>query len=156
MGGLLVTSILSGQLISRFGRYRPFPIAGTAIMTVAVFRSTLFRQIGGSIGVSAFGAIFANRLGGELAAKFPPGTHIPTAANPEVVKHLPAAIHTPYIQAFASALQPVFLTATGVALLAFLLSWLLRELALRSTTATSGAGAPVAGPKAAVTARPRP
>jgi EmrB/QacA subfamily drug resistance transporter len=36
MGGLLVTSIVSGNLISRFGRYRPFPIAGTAVMTGAL------------------------------------------------------------------------------------------------------------------------
>ena len=32
MAGLLLTSISSGQIISRTGRYRPFPIAGTAIM----------------------------------------------------------------------------------------------------------------------------
>jgi EmrB/QacA subfamily drug resistance transporter len=32
MGGLLLTSIASGQLISRTGRYKPFPVAGTAIM----------------------------------------------------------------------------------------------------------------------------
>jgi EmrB/QacA subfamily drug resistance transporter len=37
MGGLLLTSIVSGQLISRTGRYRPFPIAGTAIMVVGLF-----------------------------------------------------------------------------------------------------------------------
>ena len=37
MAGLLVTSILSGQLISKLGRYRYFPIAGTAIMAVALF-----------------------------------------------------------------------------------------------------------------------
>lgn len=37
MGGLLFTSILSGRLISRTGRYRPFPIAGTAIATVGLF-----------------------------------------------------------------------------------------------------------------------
>ena len=36
MGGLLITSIGSGQLISRTGRYRPFPIAGTAIMVVGL------------------------------------------------------------------------------------------------------------------------
>ncbi len=36
MAGLLVTSIVSGNLISRFGRYRPFPIIGTAVMTVAL------------------------------------------------------------------------------------------------------------------------
>ena len=34
MAGMLITSIGSGQAISRFGRYKPFPIAGTAIMAV--------------------------------------------------------------------------------------------------------------------------
>jgi MFS family permease len=36
MGGLLITSITSGQLISRTGRYKPYPIAGTAIMVVGL------------------------------------------------------------------------------------------------------------------------
>jgi EmrB/QacA subfamily drug resistance transporter len=36
MGGLLITSIASGQLISRTGKYKPFPIAGTAIMVVGL------------------------------------------------------------------------------------------------------------------------
>ncbi|HSO98059.1 MAG TPA: MFS transporter [Solirubrobacteraceae bacterium] len=34
MAGMLVTSIGSGQLIARIGRYKPFPIAGTALMAV--------------------------------------------------------------------------------------------------------------------------
>jgi EmrB/QacA subfamily drug resistance transporter len=37
MGGMLVTSIASGQLISRWGRYRLFPILGTAVMSVGLF-----------------------------------------------------------------------------------------------------------------------
>ncbi|MGZ4178617.1 MAG: MFS transporter [Solirubrobacteraceae bacterium] len=37
MAGLLITSIASGQLISRTGRYRAFPIAGTATMVVGLF-----------------------------------------------------------------------------------------------------------------------
>jgi EmrB/QacA subfamily drug resistance transporter len=36
MGGMLTTSILSGQLISRLGRFRVFPIVGTAVMTVGL------------------------------------------------------------------------------------------------------------------------
>jgi EmrB/QacA subfamily drug resistance transporter len=36
MGGLLLTSIGSGQIISRTGRYKPYPIAGTAIMVVGL------------------------------------------------------------------------------------------------------------------------
>ncbi len=36
MAGVLVTSIASGRIISRIGRYRLFPIAGTAVMTVGL------------------------------------------------------------------------------------------------------------------------
>ncbi|MFL5510568.1 MAG: DHA2 family efflux MFS transporter permease subunit [Gemmatimonadaceae bacterium] len=37
MGGMLFTSIGSGQLISRTGHYKIFPIIGTAIMTAGLF-----------------------------------------------------------------------------------------------------------------------
>jgi EmrB/QacA subfamily drug resistance transporter len=36
MGGMLVTSILSGQIISRTGRYKVFPIAGMALITAGL------------------------------------------------------------------------------------------------------------------------
>jgi EmrB/QacA subfamily drug resistance transporter len=36
MLGLLITSILSGQLITRTGRYKPFPIVGSAVMFVGL------------------------------------------------------------------------------------------------------------------------
>jgi len=36
MAGVLVMSVLSGQVISRVGRYRAFPIAGTALMSVGL------------------------------------------------------------------------------------------------------------------------
>jgi len=36
MGGVLVTSIASGQIISRTGRFRVFPIVGTAVMTLGL------------------------------------------------------------------------------------------------------------------------
>jgi len=41
MAGLLITSIGSGQIISRTGKYRFFPIAGTAVMTVGLFLLSL-------------------------------------------------------------------------------------------------------------------
>ncbi len=41
MLGLLVTSIASGQVIARTGRYRAFPIVGTAIMAVALYLLSL-------------------------------------------------------------------------------------------------------------------
>src|SRR5581483_5166104 len=129
MLGVLTTSIVSGNLITKFGRYRVFPIVGTATATVGLYLlsrlgaatptgiaardmlivglgiglvmqvlvlaaqnavahrllgvatsvSTMSRQIGGTIGVAVFGAIFSNRLGHELAGRLP-GAHIPTTA----------------------------------------------------------------------------
>jgi MFS family permease len=183
MGGLLITSIVSGQLISKFGRYRPFPIAGTAVMTagmvlltrlnvhtttletsvymvvlglglgmvmqvlviavqnavtyknigVATSGSILFRQVGGSVGIAIFGAIFANRLRANLA-KALPGVHVPTSPTPTIVRHLPPEVHAKYVGAFSAALHPVFLTAAGLAILSFVLTWFLREVPLRKTT----------------------
>jgi EmrB/QacA subfamily drug resistance transporter len=37
MGGLLITSIASGQVITRTGHYKPFPIAGTAVMALGLY-----------------------------------------------------------------------------------------------------------------------
>ncbi|MBV9524243.1 MAG: MFS transporter [Candidatus Dormibacteraeota bacterium] len=43
MGGVLLTSIVSGQLISRTGRYKVFPIAGTALMALGLFLLSTMR-----------------------------------------------------------------------------------------------------------------
>jgi EmrB/QacA subfamily drug resistance transporter len=107
---------------------------------VATSGSTLFRQIGGSIGVAVFGAIFANQLTHDLAARLPAGVHGPATPSPAAIKELPAAAHAAYATAITDALHPVFLTAAGCAALAFLLTWLLPELPLRAT-----AGAPAVG-----------
>ncbi|HEY2371953.1 MAG TPA: MDR family MFS transporter [Gaiellaceae bacterium] len=181
MAGLLVTSIVSGRLISRWGKYRPFPIIGTAVMAVGMFLlsqlhlsttelytslsmlvlglglgmvmqvlvlavqnavdyrnmgvatsgSILFRQIGGSIGIAIFGAIFTNELAGNL--KLPPGVHATTTVSPAAIRHLPAAARLAYQQAVADSLRPVFVVAAFVSVFAFLLTWLLREVPLRST-----------------------
>ena len=37
MGGLLAASILSGRAITRIGRYKVFPIVGTAVTTLGLF-----------------------------------------------------------------------------------------------------------------------
>jgi EmrB/QacA subfamily drug resistance transporter len=105
-----------------------------AYLGVATSGSTLFRQIGGSIGVAIFGAIFANRLANNLAATLPAGARAPASPNPAALRHLPPAIHAAYATAITDALRPVFLTAAAAAVLAFLLTWLLREVPLRTTT----------------------
>ena len=184
MAGLLFTSIVGGQIISRTGRYRPFPIIGTAVaaigmallsllnvhtstlttslyvfvigfglgmvmqvlvlavqnavqpsvMGVATSGSIMFRQIGGSVGIAAFGAIFSNKLRVELAKTLPPGVHGPSSATPKAVNALPPHVHTLYIHAFSNALHPVFLVGAVISGLAFVLSWFLQEVPLRKTT----------------------
>ena len=189
LAGLLLTSITTGQLVSRWGRYRIFPIIGTATMTlglyllshltvttgtalsslymfvlgvglgasiqvlviavqnavdysdlgVATSGATFFRSIGGSFGVAVFGAVFINRLAHNITANLhgralPPGITISSGASPAVIDRLPAALHTAFIAGYAASLQRVFLIATPIGALAFLLSWTLKEVPLRTTT----------------------
>jgi hypothetical protein len=51
------------------------------------------------------------------------------------------------VHAVAAALQPVFLTATGIAFIAFALTWLLREQPLRTTTSGAAAAVAAGGPQ---------
>ncbi len=107
---------------------------------VATSGSTLFRQVGGSFGVAIFGAIFANQLANNLAEKLPADASILASPNPSALKRLPAAIHAVYVNAIADALHPVFLAASGAAVLAFALTWFLREVPLRATTQAPDVG----------------
>ena len=119
------------------------------LLGVATSGSTLFRQVGGSIGVAIFGAIFAHELSVQLDSAFPPGTPRPTAASPELVERLPDALHSAYVSAFAASLRPVFAAAAGVAVLAFVLSWLLAEAPLRKSVAAEGVAEHFATPREA-------
>jgi EmrB/QacA subfamily drug resistance transporter len=49
MAGLLATSIGTGQLISRWGRYKVFPIAGTAVMTIGLFLLSRLEPTSGTL-----------------------------------------------------------------------------------------------------------
>ena len=196
MLGLLVTSVVSGQLISRWGKYRIFPIIGTAVITVgmillsrlgvstslwmaalamvvlglglgmvmqvlvlavqnavdykflgvATSGSTMFRSIGGSIGVSLFGAIFANRLHTELAHRFGQNVHLPVATAPAAIRALPPAVRNSYAHALTAALSPVFFVAALISSVAFVLALLLPDVPLRQTSAAEGIGETFATP----------
>jgi EmrB/QacA subfamily drug resistance transporter len=197
MAGVLVASIGSGQLISRMGRYRVFPIVGTALMTVALALlsrleadtsivvvgtymlllglglglvmqvlvlavqnsvdyanlgvatsgATLFRTVGGSLGVSLFGAIFANQLATNLFERVPPGASVPQATDPATIAALDPVLHTAYVEAFAASIRPVFLAAACISLFAFVLTWFLVELPLRRTVEAEGIGESFASPR---------
>ncbi len=199
VGGVLVASIGSGQLITKFGRYKLFPIIGTALMVVgllllsrigvgtskltadlfmavlglglgfvmqvlilavqnavdyanlgvATSTATLFRTMGGTIGVPIFGAIFANQLASNLADKLPPGTsgQVPPHLGPGQIDALPPFIHEPFIEAYAAAIRPIFLIAAGIAVIGFALTWLLEERPLRETVTDQGLGDTFAAPR---------
>jgi DNA-binding MarR family transcriptional regulator len=103
--------------------------------------TTFFRSIGGSFGTATFGAVFSNVLAADLAAALhglalPPGLTAASGASPAVLERLPAAVHAGYISGYATALQTVFLVGVPFGALAFLLSWTLKDVPLRTTTGT--------------------
>jgi EmrB/QacA subfamily drug resistance transporter len=101
------------------------------LIGVATSSATLFRQIGGSIGVAAFGAIFTNVLQSRLMAAIPAGTLLPQHLNADAIHQLPVALRNDYLQAFGSAIHSVYIISAGVAIFAFLLSLLLKDVPLR-------------------------
>ena len=60
---------------------------------------------------------------------------LPKTANPEAVEAPAAGDPRIYISAIASSLRPVFLVAACIAVLAFALTWLLRDVPLRTKSA---------------------
>jgi len=179
MLGSTVTSMLAGQVTTRTGRYKIFPILGGGLMAVAMYLLTgldtgtsratsaiyyvvlglglgflmqmvsliaqnsveqrdmgvassarmFFQQIGASLGVAAFGAIFARRLTASLAAATGPSVHISTSGgqlDPATVNSLPAQVKHDVFFAIAHAIQYVFIWAVPAAVLVFVLAWFIK------------------------------
>jgi MFS family permease len=188
VAGMLLTFIVSGRLVTRTGRYKVFPIAGSAVLTVglallsrlgphtsfstcalymvvvglglglvmqvlvvavqnavpysqmgvATSTATFFRTIGGAFGVSALGAVFNSRLLHQLtthatAAQLTLLHGGNVAANPAQINHLPTAQRIVFVDAFSHALQTVFVVAVPFTLLACVLSFIMKEIPLRTT-----------------------
>jgi EmrB/QacA subfamily drug resistance transporter len=66
MAGLLITSVGSGLLISRYGRYKLFPILGTAVMTIGLLLLSRMGAGTGTLLSSAYMFVFGVGLGGVL------------------------------------------------------------------------------------------
>ncbi len=187
--GMLISSTASGQIVSRTGRWKVFPIAGTAVtaigllllhqlhrtsstwemsvyffvfgaglglvmqvlvlvvqnavsyadLGVATSGATFFRSIGAAFGVAIFGTVFTNQLDDELATSLA-GVTLPAdagtaqlEADPRAIGALPPDLRPRVLDAYATAITDVFLYAVPVVLIAFLLSWFLREDKLRAS-----------------------
>jgi EmrB/QacA subfamily drug resistance transporter len=188
IGGMLLTFISSGRIVTRTGRYKMFPILGTGVLSVglilltqlgphtpygevAVFMfitglgiglvmqvlvvavqnavphsalgvatatSTFFRTIGGAFGVAVLGTVFASRLLSQLrlhatSAELRLVSGSSVTVNPAQIDHLPPAQRTFVVGAFSHSVETAFLVAVPFVVLGFVLSWLVKEIPLRTT-----------------------
>ncbi len=63
MGGMLGAAILSGRLVTRWGRYRMFPIVGTALMTLGAYLMSLIGEHTGAWVMAGYMVVFGVGLG---------------------------------------------------------------------------------------------
>ncbi|MFD0361846.1 MDR family MFS transporter [Nocardia sp. GCM10030253] len=213
--GLMTGSVVSGQLISRTGRYRAFPLIGASMLTLGLFllhfldadsplwlvmifmactgfglgnlmqpltlavqnalppkdmgvstaAATFFRQIGGTLGVAVFLSILFAQLTPNISTEMKSAATDPTfqhavvegarSNNPadaalakgllaqdtsaagdvlkdsSIIQQLNPDLARPFKVGFAESMSTVFLTATGVALLALILVLFWKEVPLR-------------------------
>jgi EmrB/QacA subfamily drug resistance transporter len=182
---MMAVSMVAGRITTSSGKYKVFPIAGGALITVGLFllstmgvhtsrftsglfmavlgaglgcimqttmlvaqnsvemkdigvgssSATLFRTIGGSFGVSLFGALFSHKVqhGMESAAGVK-GSAVTTSGaqlDPATIAKFPPALKDAYFHAVASGTHIVFLWGTVVGVLGFIAAWFLVETPLR-------------------------
>ncbi|MFD7663226.1 MFS transporter [Streptomyces sp. NPDC059788] len=220
IGGLFISSTVSGQVITKTGRWKAWLVSGGALLTaglgllgtirydteywhMAIFMAlmglgigmmmqnlvlctqnqvdpkdlgsassvvTFFRSLGGAVGVSALGAVLANRvthyvkdgvqeLGPQAAAKFAQNGTGGGGGIPDL-DALPAPFRTIMESAYGHGVGDVFLYAAPCALLAFLVTLFIKEVALKTQGGLSQSAAPAAAPAAtgaaAVAPQPQP
>ena len=97
---------------------------------VATASANMFRLIGGSLGTSAFGAMFAAGMASRVAEVLPGEAVSIGSLDAAAVAALPPDVQGEVLSAFARSLQPVFLVAAALAALAFAISFALRETTL--------------------------
>lgn len=103
---------------------------------VASSASTFFRSIGGSFGVSLFGAVFNNHLTSSLTDKLGPalGDKLATGGgqfNPAAMEQLPPNVRLGFLESLASSISSVFWWAILFAVLVPLIAAFIQEIPLR-------------------------
>ncbi|MEA2273717.1 MAG: hypothetical protein QOI98_2425, partial [Solirubrobacteraceae bacterium] len=173
MLGLLVASIVSGQVIARTGRYKAFPIAGTALVVVGLVLMTGLDESTGTIAAGLYMLVLGTGLGlvmqvlilavqnsvsySDLGVATSGATLFRSIGGSLGTAILGAifstrlnsevAAHASQKAAFTGALTTVFTVAAGVALVAFALSWLIEERPLRQTVESPGLDDVFAAPR---------
>ncbi|MFE1762928.1 MFS transporter [Streptomyces angustmyceticus] len=192
IGGLFISSTVSGQIITKTGKWKAWLVSGGVLVTaglgllgtirydteywhIAIFMAlmglgigmmmqnlvlatqnqvapedlgsassvvTFFRSLGGAVGVSALGAVLANRvthyvkdglaeLGPKAAKAAAHGAGNSGGGIPDL-DSLPAPLRTVMESAYGHGVGDVFLYAAPCALLAFLFTLFIKEVALKT------------------------
>ncbi len=181
----VVFSIGGGQVISRTGHYKAFPIVGTALLGIglalfstmgldtpigvtalymvvlgagmgclmqttnliaqnsvqlrdlgsATGTSTFVRNLGGSLGVAALGAIYAHHVTTALTDAGVPGmtTQSTTSLTPAALQALPASVQAVFQTAVADGTQAIFFWSALVTILGFAAAWFIQQVPLRTS-----------------------
>ncbi|MFF2641124.1 MFS transporter [Streptomyces niveus] len=193
IGGLFLSSTVSGLIITKTGRWKAWLVTGGVLVTaglgllgtirydteywhIAVFMAimglgigmmmqnlvlctqnqvspqdlgaassvvTFFRSLGGAIGVSALGAVLGNRVAGyvkdglaDLGPEAAAAGHAGTGGGgiPDL-DTLPGPMRTVVEAAYGHGVADVFLFSAPAALLAFLVTLFIKEVALKTRAA---------------------
>jgi EmrB/QacA subfamily drug resistance transporter len=180
--GLLVSSTVAGQLITKYGRWKAYLVAGAVVMTVgmillgtidahtsvlvlsvymavlgvgvgmlmqnlvlaaqndvpagelgaATSAMTFFRSMGGAIGVSALGAVLANRVTTLMVQEFgPAAANGGTAKVPDLTTLPPQALRV-IQEVYGDATADLFLVGAPIALLAVIAVAFIKEKPLHT------------------------
>jgi len=201
VGGLLVSSIISGRVITATGRWKRWLVAGmvltiaglallatiddtTPLLVVGLFMSvlglglgatmqnlvlavqnnvaqsdlgaassvvTFFRSMGGSIGVSALGAVLSHQVAASVAAGLARlGVSADTGGHGAIpdIASLPAPVRQVFEHAFGEATGHLFLVAVPFALMALVCVLFIREVPLRTTVLREDEMVPAVDPAA--------
>ncbi len=115
-----------------------FPVVTTAVQNTvprhvlgtATAAGLMFRQVGGSIAVALYGAIFASRMASGLGELPVEGLHDVAELGPQMLAKLPEAAREAISTTVTHSLMPIFLIGLGLAVVGLLLSLVLKEVPL--------------------------
>jgi EmrB/QacA subfamily drug resistance transporter len=99
--------------------------------------STFTRNMGGSLGVSILGAIYASQLTSTLGGAGATGSASDSTLTPAVFHKLPEAAQALFKQAVTNGTDAIFLVSAIVAAVGFVLAWFIREVKLRDSIAST-------------------
>jgi EmrB/QacA subfamily drug resistance transporter len=182
----MIVSLAGGQLITRTGNYKAFPVAGAALMATGLYlfstmgldtpawlsgiymavlgagmgcmmqttnliaqnsvhikdigaatgTSTFARNMGGSLGISVLGSIYASRLAEAMGTTGAGGLHQGSQVTPAALHSLPPEIQDLFKNAVTNGIQSVYIWASLVAAAGFVLAWFIKQVPLRGHAPT--------------------